>query len=505
MRTNIAKNSTWSSFKLRALSTGLLALASFSATGCYAPLLSPGIPARELPDSFRTPMIENQPRLNLAELTIPHTSGSVTEGDLLEIRVHGLQDGAAEPIQVRVLDDGTISLPLIGTIQVAGKRLPNAQKQIVDAYEGGGFLKTPQVALQIAEPAMVEVVVMGQVNQPGVYSMPRNSADVGRAIALAGGLTTIAGDTVEVHRNARPQVTNRPVAGTLARQTVFRGQSPGPNGRLLRIAEASFTKLDDADKLELPNTENRPGTAWKTSPIVGGPLPGRPMPSVSTLQSTGEKGAIPATVVSRHSAIPETNNPTAIRPGGVTTELIGRPDDERLPPSEIHIPLRGFDIRGLDREEVRLHDGDVVQVPKRKDQVFYVVGPLNQRGRQTFNVSDRELREIGGGFLLPLDRDIDVVTGVAMAGYIDPIASPTTVTVQRKKPNGEPMLIIVDLIAARSDQRETILLRSDDIVYLNPDGAWWSRRFFDQVAPQIFTLPYRFWIQDLIVPTASPL
>ena len=38
-------------------------------------------------------------------------------------------------------------------------------------------------------------------------------------------------------------------------------------------------------------------------------------------------------------------------------------------------------------------------------------------------------RELGNALILPPNREIDVVTGVVMAGYIDPIDSPTTVTV----------------------------------------------------------------------------
>ena len=50
-----------------------------------------------------------------------------------------------------------------------------------------------------------------------------------------------------------------------------------------------------------------------------------------------------------------------------------------------------------------------------------------------------------------VDAVIDVVTAVSMAGYIDPIDSPTTVTVHRMLPNGPPLLIHVDLIKARFD------------------------------------------------------
>jgi hypothetical protein len=33
-------------------------------------------------------------------------------------------------------------------------------------------------------------------------------------------------------------------------------------------------------------------------------------------------------------------------------------------------------------------------------------------------------------------------------------------------------------------------VRAGDIIYLNPDSAWWFRRTFDRVLPELITLPY---------------
>jgi hypothetical protein len=77
-----------------------------------------------------------------------------------------------------------------------------------------------------------------------------------------------------------------------------------------------------------------------------------------------------------------------------------------------------------------------------------------------------------------------------MAGYIDPIDSPTTVTVHRTKPDGNPMLIHVDLIAARFHRKDNIMVQPGDIIYLNPDCKWWCRRTFDRIVPDLILFPY---------------
>jgi hypothetical protein len=140
-------------------------------------------------------------------------------------------------------------------------------------------------------------------------------------------------------------------------------------------------------------------------------------------------------------------------------------------------------------EDITLRPGDVVVVPRQPDEVFFVVGELNENNVVNFRVSELD-RRLGNAFILPRDRDIDVVTAVAMAGYIDPINSPSTVTVHRSVPGAPPMLIRVDLIAARYDWRENIYVQPGDIIYLNPDCAWWSRRTFDRILPDLLTIPY---------------
>lgn len=155
----------------------------------------------------------------------------------------------------------------------------------------------------------------------------------------------------------------------------------------------------------------------------------------------------------------------------------------------LRIPLRSHIPVMLAPEQVTLEDGDVVVVEEMPDEVFFVVGKLSGNNTLRFSVG-RENRDLGNGFVLPKDRDVDVVTAVAMAGYIDPIDSPTTVTVHRTLPNGTPMLILVDLIAARSDREQNVLVEAGDIIYLNPDGAWWFRRTLDRIIPELLLAPY---------------
>lgn len=368
--------------------------------GCYAPLLSPGVSPRALPDSFRYPIRTLSPRLNYANLTIsPPKDYLLGPNDILAITVPDLFPGAeVRPLTVQVMASGELQLPLIEPINVQGKNLLEVQQSITEAYSKG-ILAQPSVSVALAQKETVEVVVLGEVEAPSTVPLPRYQNDVGHALSAARGLTRDAAEFVEIHRRINP------------------GQMP-------------------------PSGEQKPA----------------------------EEGDRPA------------GAPAPLLPGG---------DDYAGPRQILRIPLRGLGRVSLTPQDITLEDGDVVFVPSREFEVFFVVGQLNVTNLVRFTVGNKE-RELGAGLILPRERDIDVVTAVSMAGYLDPIDSPTTVTVQRRLPTGESMLIRVNLIKARSDPRETVIVKAGDIIYVNPDPAWWLRRQWDRIAGQVFLIPYNF-------------
>ena len=175
---------------------------------------------------------------------------------------------------------------------------------------------------------------------------------------------------------------------------------------------------------------------------------------------------------------------------------LGPPKNEL---SVLQIPLRNSGQTHISPQQAELADGDIVMVRKFPDQVFFVVGKLSAISQVRFSTGNGN-RDLGNGFVLPPDRDIDVVTAVAMAGYIDPIDSPTTVAVHRTGKDGSPLLIKVDLIAARFNRLENVMVQPGDIIYLNPDSAWWMRRTLDRMVPALISRPYSELMQRLIDP-----
>jgi polysaccharide export outer membrane protein len=125
------------------------------------------------------------------------TDYRLAPADLVSVTVYQDPDMTR---RVRVNTNGTVSLPLIGSVKIGGMTLIDAQATIEGRL--GKFLVNPQVSLFIEEYGNKTVFVMGEVQKPGSYPIPTEShMTVLEAISTAGGFTPVAAqDRVRVLR-----------------------------------------------------------------------------------------------------------------------------------------------------------------------------------------------------------------------------------------------------------------------------------------------------------------
>ena len=102
--------------------------------------------------------------------------------DLVEIQVFGVEQLSRT---VRVNSLGLISLPLIGSLEIAGLTAQEAET-LVARRLGDNYLQNPQVSFFIKEYTNQRVTVEGAVNKPGIYPL-RGQATLLRTLAIAGG------------------------------------------------------------------------------------------------------------------------------------------------------------------------------------------------------------------------------------------------------------------------------------------------------------------------------
>ena len=93
---------------------------------------------------------------------------------------------------VRVSQEYSITLPLIGKVDVRGKSLRQAEALIRELYDRD-YLVNPQINVVVIEYAKRTVNVIGQVNQPGAVLFPQEQGlTLLDAISRAGGFSRLA-------------------------------------------------------------------------------------------------------------------------------------------------------------------------------------------------------------------------------------------------------------------------------------------------------------------------
>lgn len=112
-------------------------------------------------------------------------------GDLLKINVFGYPDMSAD---VRVDEAGSITYAYVGQLEVGGHSARDVETLVASRLTSGGFIRSPQVSVLVADYRSQKVSVMGQVARPGPYPL-RKASSVIDLLAEAGGvINAIAAD-----------------------------------------------------------------------------------------------------------------------------------------------------------------------------------------------------------------------------------------------------------------------------------------------------------------------
>ena len=162
---------------------------------------------------------------------------TITEGDVLYISVWQ-EEGLSQEVTVR--PDGMISFPLVGDISAAGLTIPQLRTELTAILKD--YIKYPEVAVSIRKFGVGEILVLGQVNSPGVYPIEGGKTTVLDMIVKAGNFT----------KNADPSrviITHRGITNAKGIATGTRVDL----NRLLRNADMSQNiVLNPQDMLYVP-------------------------------------------------------------------------------------------------------------------------------------------------------------------------------------------------------------------------------------------------------------
>jgi polysaccharide export outer membrane protein len=127
-------------------------------------------------------------------------AGPIVPGELLDIAEYHTPEFHSN---VRVSAAGTVTLPMLGAIHLAGLEEADAAQAIADALIAKGMLLHPQVTVLITAYVGQDVTVLGEVGRPGVYpySAHHRLLDL---ISAASGLNVTAGGLVNITHRDHP-------------------------------------------------------------------------------------------------------------------------------------------------------------------------------------------------------------------------------------------------------------------------------------------------------------
>jgi len=181
-------------------------------------------------------------------------------GDLLEILVFG-EEGLSRT--VRVAAAGTVTLPFLDSVQVAGMT-PVEVELLLKERLSEDIIRDPQVTVFVKEYHSKSVFVLGAVQRPGEYQLV-GSLRLIDAIAMAGGLVLeTAGDKAVVQRTQVENGTERSDVVRVDLKALLDAGDASLNlplraGDVVQVSEKSFQLYYVVGEVNRPGAFQLPG------------------------------------------------------------------------------------------------------------------------------------------------------------------------------------------------------------------------------------------------------
>ncbi len=172
----------------------------------------------------------------------PSSEYVVGAQDLIKITVYG---EAGLSGAMRIDNDGSFPFQYLGRVKAEGMTTAQIEKVLRDRL-GDGYLRNPQVSVEVLEYRSQSVFVTGEVRLPNKYSLPGNSTlmDV---LTLAGSVTSNAGTWVQI-THARAGVKGLGPA-------VTPDYDVRVNLRDIQTGKARNVQVQDGDTIFVPKAE----------------------------------------------------------------------------------------------------------------------------------------------------------------------------------------------------------------------------------------------------------
>ena len=153
----------------------------------------------------------------------------------------------------RVDSDGTISMPYLQRVSVAGLSLAEAQAKITQLLQKD-YIRNPQVRVEVDQIKARSVIVNGEVRNPGKVSLPGTTISLLEALILAGSPTTnAANEVIVIHPPKAGDAQTDPI--TVNRKDLELGRA----GRDVVLQDGDIVNVPQAKRFYISGFVKNPG------------------------------------------------------------------------------------------------------------------------------------------------------------------------------------------------------------------------------------------------------
>lgn len=252
-------------FMLSGITAGLSALPTWAQ-----------LPPLDSPDTTRQGVLRPQAS---PPSTVALETYALGPGDQIRIEVLVDLELFEEPFDQIVLLDGSLTLPWVGKVDVAGLNPIEAEAKVADAYSQ--YIRNPRLTFQLLQPRPLRVGIVGEINRPGGYTLQVSSEageqseasesrtrfwpSLTQAIITAGGITRSADvRSVQIKREGVPELIQANLwdlveSGNLRQDVLLRDGD--------QIIVPTAQAIDNSEVIALANTTFAPATI--TVNVVG--------------------------------------------------------------------------------------------------------------------------------------------------------------------------------------------------------------------------------------------
>jgi len=170
-------------------------------------------------------------------------------GDVIRISVFQNPDMLLE---TRVSESGTVTFPLLGSVQIGGLSISAAENLIAAGLKKGDFVKNPQVLITMLAVKGNQASVLGQVNRPGRFPIDVTDMHVSDLLANAGGTTPTGAETLVLSgtRDGKPYRVEIDLPGLFA---------PGGRAKDVVVQNGDVLWVDRSPIVYIYGEVQRPG------------------------------------------------------------------------------------------------------------------------------------------------------------------------------------------------------------------------------------------------------